>query len=64
MQTTEIRRLQDSLKTPAERRQTNMCDRHYHILMNSPKSHYYDKHFSEKYVCYICMYINMYVDIA
>jgi len=47
MQTTEIRMLQDNLKTPAERRQTNMCDGLYHILMNSWKSHYYDKDFLE-----------------
>jgi len=36
-QTTEIRRLQDNLKTPpiTERRQTNMRDGHYHTLMSS-----------------------------
>ena len=43
MQTTEIRRLQDNLKTPpiTKRCQTNMCNGHYHILMSSWKNHYY-----------------------
>jgi len=45
MQTTEIRRLQDNLKTLSitKRCQTNMYEGHYHILMSSQKN--YDKHF-------------------